>query len=130
VAISGWTRDLVLSVLGDLGLDGHGQRLRVVHLGTDPERFRPGVDSDELRQRFGLPDGGVRWLLTVARLEPHKGVDTVIRALPAIVEQAADVRYAVAGSGPEREHLEKLAHKTGVSPRRRSARRLPARRSR
>src|SRR5207247_232890 len=53
----------------------------------------------------------------VARLEPHKGVDTVIRALPAIVEQAADVRYAVAGSGPEREHLEKLAHKTGVAER-------------
>jgi len=107
----------VLSVLGDLGLDGHGQRLRVVHLGTDPERFRPGLDAGELRQRFDLPDGGVRWLLTVARLEPHKGVDTVIRALPAIVEQAADVRYAVAGSGPEREHLEKLAHKTGVAER-------------
>src|SRR5438093_2323994 len=117
VAISGWTRDLVLSVLGDLGLDGHGQRLRVVHLGTDPERFRPGLDAGELRQRFDLPDSGVRWLLTVARLEPHKGVDTVIRALPAIVEQAADVRYAVAGSGPEREHLEKLAHKTGVAER-------------
>src|SRR2546426_1942330 len=117
VAISGWTRDLVLSVLGDLGLDGHGQRLRVVHLGTDPERFRPGVDTDELRHRFELPDGGARWLLTVARLEPHKGVDTVIRALPAIVERAADVRYAVAGSGPEREHLEKLAHKTGVAER-------------
>jgi len=44
-------------------------------------------------------------------------VDTVIRALPAIVERAADVRYAVAGSGPEREHLEKLAHKTGVAER-------------
>jgi len=117
VAISGWTRDLVLSVLGDLGLDGHGQRLRVVHLGTDPERFRPGVDTDELRHRFDLPDGGARWLLTVARLEPHKGVDTVIRALPAIVGRAADVRYAVAGSGPERERLEKLAHKTGVAER-------------
>src|SRR6266568_2755233 len=117
VAISAWTRDLVLSVLGDLGLDGHGQRLRVVHLGTDPERFRPGLDAGELRQLFGLPDGGVRWLRTVARLEPHKGVDTVIRALPAIVEQAADVRYAVAGSGPERERLERLAHKTGVAER-------------
>ena len=40
VAISTWTRDLALTVLGELGLDGHGQRLRVVHPGTDPERFR------------------------------------------------------------------------------------------
>lgn len=114
---SAWTRDLALAILGDLGLDGHGQRLRIVHLGTDPTRFRPGVDTGELRHRLDLPDGGGRWLLTVARLEPHKGVDTVIRALPAIVEQAADVRYAVAGSGPERERLEKLAHKTGVAER-------------
>jgi len=114
---SAWTRDLALAILGDLGLDGHGQRLRVVHLGTDPARFRPGVDTDELRHRLDLPNGGGRWLLTVARLEPHKGVDTVIRALPAIVEQAADVRYAVAGSGPDRERLEKLAHKAGVAER-------------
>src|SRR4029077_9146443 len=85
IAISGWTRDLALAVLGELGLDGHSGRLRVVHLGTDPERFRPGVDPTEIRQRFDLADGGVRWLITVARLEPHKGVDMVLRALPAII---------------------------------------------
>ncbi len=114
---SAWTRDLALTVLGELGLDGHGQRLRVVPLGTDPDRFRPGLDVAALRARFALPDGGARWLLTVARLEPHKGVDTVIAALPAIVAQAPDVRYAVVGSGPERERLEKLAHKIGVADR-------------
>jgi len=117
VAISTWTRDLALTVLGELGLDGHGQRLRIVHLGTDPERFRPGVDAAALRERFALPDGGQRWLLTVARLERHKGVDTVIAALPAIVARAPDVRYAVAGSGPERERLEKLADSAGVADR-------------
>ncbi len=117
MANSAWTRDLALSVLGELGLDGHGQRLRVVHLGTDPDRFKPGVDPTDLRQRFGLPDGRVRWLLTVARLTPHKGVDTVLRALPAILARAPDVRYAVAGSGPERERLEKLARAIGVGER-------------
>ena len=117
IAISTWTRDLALTVLGELGLDGHGQRVRIVHLGTDPDRFRPGLDAAALRERFALPDGGGPWLLTVARLEPHKGVDTVIAALPAIAVQAPDVRYAVAGSGPERERLEKLAHKVGVADR-------------
>ena len=117
MANSAWTRDLALTVLGELGLDGHGQRLRVVHLGTDADRFRPGVDTAELRRRLELPEGDVRWLLTVARLEPHKGVDTVIQALPAILARAADVHYAVAGSGPERDKLEKLAHKTEVAER-------------
>jgi phosphatidylinositol alpha-1,6-mannosyltransferase len=117
IAISSWTRDLALAVLGELGLDGHGGRLRVVHLGTDPDRFRPGVDVMELRERFELEDSGVRWLLTVARLEPHKGVDMVLRALPEIIARAPDVRYAVAGKGPERERLKKLAHKIGVADR-------------
>jgi phosphatidylinositol alpha-1,6-mannosyltransferase len=115
MANSVWTRDLALHVLGELGIDGQGGRLRVVHLGTDPDRFKPGVNPAELRARLGLPNRKTRWLLTVARLDPHKGVDTVIRALPAVVARFPDVHYAVAGSGAEREALEKLAHKGGVA---------------
>ena len=117
MANSSWTRDLARHVLGELGIDGEGGRLRVVHLGTDPDRFKPGIDPAELRGRFELPDHGARWLLTVARLDPHKGVDTVIAALPAIVERFPDMHYAVAGSGADRERLEKLAHKSGVADR-------------
>ena len=131
LAISNWTRDLALTVLGDLGLDGHGQRLRVIHPGTDPTHFRPGADAVDLRARLGLPDGGTRWLVTVGRLQRHKGMDTVIAALPAILARAPDVRYAVAGTGPDRERLEKLAHKLGLGDRVRflggvSDRELPA----
>ena len=131
LAISNWTRDLALAVLGDLGLDGHGQRLRVIHPGTDPTHFRPGADAVDLRERLGLPDRGTRWLVTVARLQQHKGMDTVIAALPAILARAPDVRYAVAGTGPDRERLEKLANKLGLGDRVRflggvSDRELPA----
>jgi phosphatidylinositol alpha-1,6-mannosyltransferase len=114
---STWTRDLALHVLGELGIDGSAGRLRIVHLGTDPDRFKPGLDPTELRGRFALPDNGTRWLLTVARLDPHKGVDSVIEALPAVVARFPAVHYAVAGSGADRERLEKLAHKNGVADR-------------
>jgi phosphatidylinositol alpha-1,6-mannosyltransferase len=117
VAISNWTRDLTLTVLGELGLDAHGQRLRVVHMGTDPTQFRPGVETAMLRKRADLPDGGTRWLVTVARLEQLKGIDTVIQALPAILERTPNVGYVIAGRGPDRERLEKLAHKLGVADR-------------
>src|SRR6266513_2572920 len=96
MANSTWTRDLALALLGELGLDGHGERLRVVHLGTDPERFRQGVETSALRERTGLPNS-TRWLVTVAR--------------------PPDVGYVVAGSGPAREHLETLAQKVGVADR-------------
>src|SRR5207245_1001647 len=102
VAISTWTRDLTLSVLGELGLDAHSQRLRVVNMGTDPTQFRPGVETAALRKRADLPDGGTRWLVTVARLEQIKGIDTVIQALPAILERAPGVGLGNDGRRPAR----------------------------
>ena len=81
VANSRYTRDLCLNVCREIGADRDSSEIRVVPLGTDPAYFRPGVDTSSIRVRYGLGEG--RWLLTVARLVSHKGVDTVIRALAA-----------------------------------------------
>jgi len=86
--------------------------VRVVPLGTTPSHFRPGIDPRPVRVRYGL-DGGP-WLLTVARLESHKGVDTVIRALPAVRAAFPGARYAVAGVGPHRSELERGVAELGL----------------
>src|SRR5207247_2050482 len=70
VAISEWTARLARTVLERLGCTALARGVEVVPLGTTPEHFRPGVDSRDVRARYGL-DGGP-WLLTVARLEWHK----------------------------------------------------------
>ena len=113
VANSRWTGDLAIEVLGALRRGEVADRVRVVPLGTEPAQFRPGLDTSAVRARYGL-DGG-RWLLTVARLEWHKGIDTVIRALPAVRAAVPDVRYAVAGMGPRRPELERLVVEHGVA---------------
>ena len=112
VAISEWTASLARRVLERLGCDALARDVRVVPLGTTPSHFRPGVDPGGVRTRYGL-DGG-RWLLTVARLEWHKGIDTVIKALPAVRAAHPDTRYAVAGVGDRRPHLEQLARDLGL----------------
>lgn len=95
-------------------------RSAVVDLGVTPDRARvlyPGVDA----QRFSPFSEGTnptrsRTLLTVSRLTDfYKGHDTVIRALPAILAELPGVRYVVAGDGPLREPLTKLANSLGVS---------------
>lgn len=86
-------------------------RLHVVPNGTDPERFRPG-GRDAVRRRRGLGERPV--LLTVGRLVPRKGIDTVLRALPTIIAAVPDVAYLVAGTGPDRERLEQLARHLDV----------------
>jgi len=89
-------------------------RLRVIPNGTDPERFRPR-GGRALRDRLGI--GPRPMLLTVGRLVPRKGVDTVLRALPSIAASVPEVRYVVAGTGPDRSRLERLAVRKGVRDR-------------
>jgi phosphatidylinositol alpha-1,6-mannosyltransferase len=54
-------------------------------------------------------------LLSLCRLEPRKGVDMVIRALPRILDAHPKVLYIVAGGGEDRARLEALARDTGVA---------------
>ena len=111
VAISRWTRDLGAAVLDELGLSA--AKLRIVPLGTDPVRFRPGIDPTAVRARYRLD--GRRWLLSVARLTPHKGIDTGLRVLARLREHYPDLGYAVVGSGDQLSTLESLAQKLGVT---------------
>ena len=115
VAISRWTREEALSLLEDLGLNGKNIDVRLLPLGTDPEHFRPRVDPSSVRARYGLVEG--RWLLTVARLAAHKGIDTVLHVLAALREQHPDLRYLVVGRGDRLSHLEGLARDLGVADR-------------
>ena len=115
VAISRWTRELCLAVLYEIGFRQGEIDVRVVPLGTDPDHFRPGIDPSEARARYGLDEG--RWLLTVARLVAHKGIDTVIHVLAALRDDYPSLRYAIVGSGTMQDELERLARRLGVSHR-------------
>jgi len=112
VANSTWTAALARSVYELLGRSDLAQRVQVVPLGTEPAQFRPGIDPTTIREQYGLTGGP--WILTVARLEWHKGIDTVIQALPAVRAAHPTARYVVAGMGPRQPQLEQLAARLGL----------------
>jgi phosphatidylinositol alpha-1,6-mannosyltransferase len=97
VANSRWTRERCLTLLSELELEASNDLVQVVPLGADHVFFRPGVDTTAVRERYGL--GGGRWVLSVARLSRHKGVDTALKALASLATRYPDLRYAVVGSG-------------------------------
>jgi phosphatidylinositol alpha-1,6-mannosyltransferase len=115
LTISQCTRSLCLDVLKDLSLEESKIDVRVVPLGTDPRHFRPGIDPRAVSSRYGLESG--RWLLTVARLAAHKGIDTVLRVLAVLRDEYPDLRYAVVGSGTRLAYLQALARSLGVADR-------------
>jgi phosphatidylinositol alpha-1,6-mannosyltransferase len=114
VANSRWTADLARAALTALGGPDHASAVRVVPLGTTPTQFRPGLDARPVREKYGLTGGP--WLLTVSRLDWHKGIDTVIKALPALraALPGAPPSYAVAGVGARRADLERLVADLGL----------------
>ena len=114
-ACSDWTRRLCLEVLDELGWKPGEIDVRTIVLGTDPVRFRPGLDTTAVRARYGL--GRDRWMLTVARLVAHKGIDTGLRVLAALRETHPDLGYLIVGSGPMQSRLEALAQELGVAGR-------------
>lgn len=65
---------------------------------ADPSRFTPSPAA--------RPVSPV--LLTVARLVSRKGIDTVLRALPPLLELAPSLEYWIVGNGPARPELERL----------------------
>ena len=79
-------------------------------------------DQEGLKARFGV--AGQRMLLTFGLLGPNKGVETVIRALPALVAAHPDLVYFVVGATHPavlrqngeayRTSLERLAEQLGV----------------
>ncbi|KRB86412.1 glycosyl transferase family 1 [Sphingomonas sp. Root710] len=57
---------------------------------------RPLADIESAKRRFGFE--GRRILLTFGLLSPNKGIETIIRALPAITAQHPDALYVVLGA--------------------------------
>ena len=90
------TKLIVMAKKGREILMSHGvapDRIAVVPHGV-PDR--PRTEPDASKARFGL--AGRRVLMTFGLIGPGKGLETMIRALPAIAKRFPDVLYVVLGA--------------------------------
>jgi phosphatidylinositol alpha-1,6-mannosyltransferase len=91
--------------------------LRLVHPAVDPELFRPAHDARaRLRALFGIPaDAPV--ILALSRMVPRKNMHGILRAFPAVLRDHPAAHLMLAGDGPERAALGRLAAELGVAAR-------------
>src|SRR6185436_13491704 len=115
VVMSEVARDLLASSYGI-----SGEKVRIIRHGIPVMDRNP--DQEALKAQFGVAQR--RLLLTFGLLSPNKGIETVIRALPAVVREFPDLIYFVVGATHPvvlrhegeayRTMLEREAEKLGV----------------
>jgi glycosyltransferase involved in cell wall biosynthesis len=83
-------------------------KVEVIHYGQDelPAPWGSNLPTDV--------QSDTRVLLAVCRLEPQKGLDVAVRALPEIRARHPKAELVVLGEGPQRAELERLASELQV----------------
>jgi glycosyltransferase involved in cell wall biosynthesis/GT2 family glycosyltransferase len=73
------------------------RKVATIYNGVDLEDFDGAGEGREIVEKLGL--AGKRIILTVARLDIHKGHDVVIKALPSVLKEVPDAVYVIVGEG-------------------------------
>jgi glycogen(starch) synthase len=89
------------------------RRIAVIPNGVDPSELRPVGDLQALRREFAAPQE--KLVLLVGRLVYEKGFQLALDALPRVIDQVANVRFVVAGSGTHEQELKAQARRLGLS---------------
>lgn len=107
IAISSFTR----SALVERGVSE--AKITVMSPGLNLPVPSAVLPAEAARRRLGLAGDPV--LLSVSRLVPHKGHDTVLRSLPPLVRRWPELRYVIVGRGRHEADLRRLAAQLGVA---------------
>lgn len=86
--------------------DAAGDRLEVVHCGVDFAEYPSRLDGRDEQH-----------LVSVGRLDPIKGFDTLIPALGLLARRGVGFRCTLIGEGPQRRQLEGLIRDEGLEGR-------------
>lgn len=100
IAISHFTKKKLI----EIGIPE--KKIVVIHLGVDPARFNPDLDSSPIRKKYNLE--GKKVILTASRLVRHKGHQNVLKALPQVLKKVPNLVYLIIGKGEEEGILKEI----------------------
>jgi phosphatidylinositol alpha-1,6-mannosyltransferase len=88
------------------------ERIALIYNGVDLSDFEEHLPVAETLEKYRL--AGKRVILTVARLDVHKGHDLVIQAMSRILERVPGAVYAIVGGGKMERPLRRLVRSEGL----------------
>lgn len=93
-------------------------KVQVFHMhgvGASSKRFYPVSQEEQkrIRQRLGIPDQASVVLCT-GELLPNKNQKTLLKATALLKDKLPSLRVYLAGNGPEKDELSRLANELGI----------------
>lgn len=85
----------------ETGLDS-----KVVYNSIDIERFHPGLDGSNIRNRYGLGQGPI--IVYVGRISPYKGVHLLIQAFGLVRQEIPNAKLLIVGKHTFPDYSRKL----------------------
>lgn len=88
------------------------EKIKVLLAGVDPGFYKPfnRAQVQKVRLKYGLKNKKV--LLTIARIVKRKGIDMVIKVLPAVIKKYKNLVYLIGGTGPDLNRIKKMVNKS------------------
>lgn len=90
----------------------HRHKCTVVYNGVDTKRFRPGLDTSEVREKLRIGPGPV--VLSNGRLIEQKGFPVLLKAMSMVRKEVKDAQLVVIGKGPLKSMLMREAAELGM----------------
>lgn len=95
-------------------LGANRERIKVSNLGVDTQKFRPLPASRSVKKKeLGLSDTPT--IISTRSLNPVYDIETLIKAIPSVLEKVPEAKFVIAGQGSEEDYLKELAKSLGVS---------------
>jgi glycosyltransferase involved in cell wall biosynthesis len=85
------------------------ERLRVIYNGIGIKRLKSAI-----RSQANMPPDYQKVLVAISRLNPEKGISTLLKAVALVHESLPDLRLEVAGTGPCYADLLREANQLGI----------------
>ena len=104
--------DIVTFVSKDLEKNFHSLKINLKNAKT----LYAGIDLELIRKAVPKSFGG-KYIFSLRRLIPSKGIDVLIKGFREIADQYSDIMLVIAGEGPEEENLKSLVRKLDLEGR-------------
>lgn len=109
-----WRRNFILKQAKRIITDCEFLKNFLTNIGVNPDKIT--IINNAVDQPQEQPHkSDSHTILTMARLVPWKGIDTLIGLMPEIQQQISDAKLVIAGDGPQMDELQKLTQKLNLT---------------